>query len=206
MKSAAARFPRKSMSTNELQVSLPCVCGRNLIAGAKDAGGSIACDCGKSVAVPNLSKLRTVAGADPFVTNPAEAIRKLREQGVEPAGDKCLLCGSSHAVSYKCHAQCESSHVARVDSGETDDLVLLRMILNPFRGLLWQLFALKAKQIERRGHDIAVTFLLPICDPCAATAGNMMRAATAKQLMLKVPVYKELLEYYPKLQLKIERA
>ena len=58
---------------------------------------------------------------------------------------------------------------------------------------------------EQRGHDIAVTFTLPVCDPCATTVGNVTRPKTAKQLMAKVPVLSELLTYYPRLQLTVER-
>ena len=32
-------------------------------------------------------------------------------EGVNPAGERCLLCGSNAAVFYECHAVCESSYV-----------------------------------------------------------------------------------------------
>jgi hypothetical protein len=59
---------------------------------------------------------------------------------------------------------------------------------------------------ERRGHDIAVTFTLPVCDPCVTTVGNITRPKTAKQLMAKVPVLNELLIYYAQLKLTVERS
>ena len=99
------------MGTTELQVSLSCSCGRSVIARAKDAGGAVSCACGKLVAVPRLSELRTLSARDAYVTNPVEAIRKLQSEGANPAGERCLLCGSNAAVFYECHAICESSYI-----------------------------------------------------------------------------------------------
>ena len=58
---------------------------------------------------------------------------------------------------------------------------------------------------ERRGHDDAEEFTLPVCSACAATTGNVTRPKVAKQLMAKVPAFSELLEYYPQLKLTVER-
>jgi hypothetical protein len=188
----------------ELQAFLTCSCGETVTARAKDAGGLTACSCGNSVRVPSLSELRKSAGADPFVTNPSEAIRRQHEQGINPAGDRCLLCGSSSAVFYDCKAICESSHVARIDD-EVDDVQLFRMILNPFRVLLWQLLRRRVTRLEKRGHDVSVTFQLPVCDPCSAMTGKVIKVSTAKKLMRRVPLYANLLDYYPRLKITIER-
>jgi hypothetical protein len=197
------------MGTNELRVSLSCSCGRWVIARAKDAGGSVACVCGKQVAVPRLSELRTLAGADAFVTNPAEAIRKLQSEGINPAGERCLLCGSNAAVLYECQAVCESSYMKKSSSDDSYSLpqIFLSILFLPriFFIPLMMLRKNDAEPDERRGHDVAVTFTLPVCDPCATTVGNITRPKIAKQLMAKVPVLNELLTYYPRLELTVER-
>jgi hypothetical protein len=206
MRSATGRFRRRNMGLSELQVDLTCVCGRTVLARAKDAGGSIACGCGKSVAVPTLSQLRRLAGVDAYVTNPAEAIRKAQRQGINPAGDKCLICGSPTAVFYTCDAICETSQLKRVAGTESTDIPrLLSFLILPWilSFLMWR--RSQPAEAEIRGHDIEVTFSLPVCDPCATTTGNVTRPSVAKQIMANVPLYRELLEYYPNLTLRIER-
>ena len=196
------------MGTNELQATLSCGCGRSVVARAKDAGGTVPCTCGKQVAVPRLSQLRTLAGADAYTTNPAEAIRKLQSQGIRPAGDRCLLCGATSPAIYSCHAVCESSHV-KTSSSEGGYSVpkLLGLLVLP--KLLFFLYLLFRKESvegpERRGHDVAVDFTLPVCGACAATTGNVTRPKVARQLMAKVPALSELIEYYPQLELTVER-
>ena len=197
------------MGTNELRISLSCSCGRSVIARSKDAGGSVACVCGKQIAVPRLSELRRLAGADAFVTNPAEAIRKLQSEGVNPAGERCLLCGSNAAVFYECHAVCESSYVKKSSSDNLYSLpkLFLSILFLP-RILFIPLMMLRDKDnepSERRGHDVAVTFTLPVCDPCAATSGNVTRPHNARRLMARVPALAELLAYYPQLKLTVAR-
>jgi hypothetical protein len=197
------------MDMSELQAKVPCVCGGSVIVRAKDAGGIAKCACGKLVSVPNLSKLREMTGAEPFVTNPAEAIRKLHLQGIDPAGDKCVLCGSSVPVAYDCHAVCESSHLKSSADAESPSIPRLLTLLFLPHLITWFMLCFRRSEpmeAERRGHDISISFNLPVCDPCVATGGNPVRPAVAKQLMIKVPAYKKLLEYYPKMTLSIKRA
>src|SRR4051812_10679826 len=161
MKYATAAFHRTSMGTSDLKVAIPCACGRNLTARAKDAGGSVACSCGHVVPVPNLSKLRAMAGADPFVTNPAEAIRKSQDQGIDPAGNACLSCGSSAVTRYKCHAVCESSHLKRTPGADSPSVPRMLTLLFLPHLITWLLFCFRKaepQETERRGHDIEVSF------------------------------------------------
>lgn len=187
----------------EIQAKLECTCGRSVVARAKDAGGSIVCSCGQPIAIPNLSTLRTLAGRDAYVTNPVEAIRKMQNDGNDPAGDKCLLCSTARPVIYRCTAVCEQSHVQK--TGSDSDGIIRWFILPSFLNVLLS-FQNRGSKFERRGHDIEVVFNLPLCELCATSTGNPTRSAVAKRLMQRVPVYKDLLEYYPALTLKIERG
>jgi len=195
------------MSANELQVDLKCLCGGAVTARARDAGGSLQCSCGRSVAVPNLSKLRTLAGTDAYVTNPAEAICKAQREGNDPAGDKCLMCGSSAAVFYKCRAICESSHVKHGTGKESGDIPRLMSLLFLPKLiaflLLWKWN--QPREPEVRGHDVEVSLTLPVCERCATTSGSAVPPSVARQLMSKVPLYQKLLEYYPELTLRVDR-
>jgi hypothetical protein len=151
--------------------------------------------------VPNLSKLRTLAGADAYVTNPVEAIRKAQQSGNDPAGDKCLHCGSASPVKYHCTAVCERSHVKRASADPPSMLhwLLLPVVVNI---LLW--FRSDDDYADRQGHDIEVTFTLPVCDVCKSTVGNVTRPNVAKKFMHQVPLYRELLAFYPYLTLTVQ--
>jgi hypothetical protein len=192
------------MATSELQVSLPCECGGSVTARARDAGGSIRCNCGRNVSVPRLSELRQLSGADPFITNPVEAIRKAQRAGIDPAGDKCLLCGVERPVFYELNAVCEQSHVKKSNSGDSGGL--LRWFVLPFIANVLISLQKQDETIDRRGHDVEVTFRLPVCDLCTSTSGSPTRDSVARQLMLLVPAYKDLLDYYPRLVLSTKRG
>jgi hypothetical protein len=157
------------------------------------------------VKVPRLSELRKLAGCDAFVTNPAEAIRKMQASGVDPAGERCLLCCSTAAEFYGCDAVCESSHVKRPSSNYDPVNTVLTLI--SWRRKLSYLFSLFSEQVdeepERRGHDIQVSFTLPVCRACQATAGNVTRPKVAKRLMANVPVLAELMDFYPQLTVNV---
>jgi hypothetical protein len=192
---------------SELQVSLPCGCGKAVIARAKNAGDAVNCSCGRSVAVPNLSTLRTLAGGEAYVTNPVDAINKMLRQGINPAGNVCLLCGSTSPVHYRCEAVCESTHLKRSGGAESNDIphLLAYIFLGRWLGALLSGSG-GPRNSEVQGHDVAVTFDMPVCDACAATNGNPTRTAAAKDLMLRVPAYKELLTRYPDLTLSVKRS
>jgi hypothetical protein len=185
----------------EVLANLPCECGATVAARAADAGGTIACDCGRVVAVPKLSMLRTLAGADAYVTNPVEAIRKAQQGGNDPVGDKCVACGSTDSVSYQCAAVCESSHAKR----DGDSNFILRWLFLPVfvNILMWH--RQNDEYGDRRGHDVEITFKLPVCRQCESALGNVMRPSIAKQLMARVPLYRDLLTYYPNLSLTIDK-
>lgn len=192
----------------DLQAQLACTCGRLVVARAKDAGGSVTCACGKQVTVPRLSELRTLSGADAYITNPAEAIRKLQAQGINPAGDRCLVCSAMSPDFYVCHAACEESYTKKESS--TGDVSLptlfVKILLRPQR-LLASLTTSQNNMdtsAERRGHDVNVSFNLPVCGACTASAGGTIRPKKAKKLMTGVPALADLLAFYPNLKLEVE--
>jgi len=199
------------MGLSELQTILTCECGKSHIATAKNAGSQIQCGCGRSVAVPTLSKLRTQAGKDAYITNPAEAIRKQQNEGGSPAGDRCILCGSTSPIGYTCDAVCESSRLLKTassdQSGSSASHVLWTMLVpSPIR-MIRRLMRRHERPTDavRVGHDVEVSFDLPVCDACAKTVGEVTRLRVCKELMGRVPLYKDLLTYYPNLALTVRR-
>jgi hypothetical protein len=192
---------------SDLLATLSCSCGRSVFARARDAGGRISCECGNNIAVPNLSQLRILAGADAFVTNPAELIRKLQAEGKNPAGKSCLNCGSASPQFYDCHAVCESSHIKAGTTKEAGDIPRLLSLLFLPKLILFLMLAVRRKpqESEIRGHDIEVSFKIPICSACAKTIGDVTRPKTALQVLSRAPVLAKLIAYYPQLQLQLTR-
>jgi hypothetical protein len=183
---------------NNLRTTLLCDCGNSNAVSAMEAGTLINCPCGKSITVPSLSKLRQLAGQDAFVTNPADAIRKIQRDGGNPAGDRCVLCGSDSPQFYECHALCESPQLKHAQDAEASDIprqmlgVANYILLGP---ILWLLaaFAFARRPADSGnevvGHEVQVAFTLPICNACAASSGDVTRPTVAKRLMELVPIY-----------------
>jgi hypothetical protein len=192
---------------SELQATLTCECGKSHIATEKNAGSQIPCGCGRLVAVPTLSKLRTQAGKDAYVTNPAEAIRKHQRESGSPAGDRCILCGSTSPIHYTYDAVCESSRLKAASSDQSGTNVFWIMLVPGVIRLIRRLVKRcdRSTDAVRVGHDIEVSFDLPVCDACTRTAGDMTRPRVSKELMRRVPLYNDLLAYYPNLTLTVRR-
>jgi hypothetical protein len=143
-----------------------------------------------------------LAGADAYTTNPVEAICKALANGDDPAGTTCVQCGAAAPAIYRCTAICEESHAKRTaDRDSAVRWLLLPIFVNM---MLW--FHHQEEEIDRQGHDVEVSFNLPVCDACARPVGNVLRPAVARQFLLRVPVYRELLEFYPNLKLKIDAS
>lgn len=198
-----------------LKVELLCECGRPTVARSKDAGSTIHCACGRSVSVPSLSRLRTLAGRDAFVTNPAEAIETAIRNGEKPAGDRCVMCGATDPSIYTCHATCETTCVkgGEHESNDMGRLFWLTAVFLVFKFLLFAFwwrgifgFRRRSEEFEIRGHDVGASFPLPVCDSCSSTAGGVTQVKVAKHVMSKVPMYKALLDHYPQLELRVEQS
>ncbi len=197
------------MGMNEA-VSISCNCGQVHAIREIQAGSQIRCSCGRSVDVPSLGNLRQLAGKEAYVTNPAEAIRKSVAQGIEPAGNSCLVCGSDVSNTYRCVAECERSLTKDAQNNE-NSLVrflarLISVILIP-KLLVIYLFSRPAANSEPQvfGHDVAVEFQLPVCEQCAQAGHDPRKHRVARKMLQEVDLLNQLLEYYPAIALRIER-
>lgn len=103
----------KSMSTSRFRVPIECDCGHTLFAHQGNAGTVVPCECGQSIRIPRLSRLRELSGADAFSTNPGDIIRKAVTREQSPGSAGCVSCGAQSAPLYRCFAQCESSFQKR---------------------------------------------------------------------------------------------
>lgn len=185
---------------------LPCTCGRVVEASTTEAGTRKVCRCGSDILIPNLSELRRLAGKHAYVTNPAELITDSLSKGINPSGDSCLCCKSSNPVRFTCIAECES-FVVKGGKSDPNSIPRLLTLLGSFTFLpkLLLLFAGDNRDSFDEptilGHDVTIEFPLMVCNRCARTGNDPRRPSVAKNLMKKVPMYKDLLAYYPDLRL-----
>jgi hypothetical protein len=161
------------------------------------AGGSVACRCGRKLAVPPLSELRRGAGADAYVTNAVEVVRQKLSRGELPAGPGCVRCGSSAHVMVTCRVVCERPFA----SGSDDD----GGSLVGFLSLGWLSF-LRRKRApasgEVHGRETVLELPLGLCDSCRSEAGNLRRPRVLRRLIAAVPDYQRLLDEYPEAELQ----
>lgn len=189
------------------EVELTCECGAKMRARFQDAGGQLNCDCGQSLSVPPLSKLRQLAGQDAYTTNAVEAIQKQLNQGQIPAGLDCLICNAVNCQQHDFIAVCESTYTKGTDSAAANDIPslmskLFLIFAAPRLLVFWLLKRSDEIEVEQFGRDTSVEVALPVCDSCVSSGHNPKSVKTAKKLMRQVALYDRLLEEYPTLKLE----
>jgi hypothetical protein len=204
MKSAVASFRVKSMGSNNLLLNVPCMCGRSLAVNSTQAGAKVSCECGKEIQLPSLSQMRKLAGQDAYATNPADKIKRSLKDGINPSGNTCLCCNSLHPLRFELSAECEQMVV----KGQGDPTSIPSLFAKFAAILFLPRFLLllmgsggPTNEPDVMGHDVSVDFPLMVCDACVKSGQDPRRNAVAKKLMQKVPVYQELLSFYPDLKL-----
>jgi hypothetical protein len=194
------------MGSTKNSVMVPCSCGRSIEVEITQAGTRVHCGCGAQVQVPNLSALRNLAGKHAYASNPAEVIKRTLADGINPAGESCLCCKSPSPIRFVLHAQCESP-IVRNRSNQADSClkVIAEMVSLLFLPRLLLILMTRNdppyEEAEVAGYDVAVQFPLMVCERCVRSGQDPRRPSTAKKLMAKVPLYSELLAYYPDLHL-----
>jgi len=179
------------------QLHVTCPCGERLAVTSGMAGESVPCRCGRKLAVPPLSELRRRAGADAYVTNAVEAVRKKLNRGELPAGPGCILCGSPAHSTVACRVVCERAFAGRESEDGGSFLAFL---------MLGGLSFLRRKRPggsgEVHGRDTDVELPLRLCDSCRSNAGNLRRPRALRRLIAAVPDYQRVLDEYPEAELQ----
>jgi hypothetical protein len=184
---------------------LPCACGSSITVREASAGAKIPCGCGRTVVVPSLRDLRRMAGAAEPSFSPEFVVEAMLVAGRLPEGNNCLLCGLGTDHSLCCMTTCELAYV-----GEIKPPWAIRFSVEKGLGLIpgvGQLFALIAGLLLDRttvtgewGRDRVFPLPLRVCPACAQDLTN---PEEIKRAMFLVPVYKDLLEKYPRATIAI---
>ena len=182
-------FRRKDTWIMEYPVS--CICGITIHVPEGAGGTQARCSCGRSVAVPRLSELRELARRSPEF--PELIIEDLLKEGRLPADSACLRCGEETDTIYSVLAECE-----RARYGPPGCMVLpITWVTILFGTVVYRV----TKPVWLEGRDVLLRLPLRLCTGCARW---MCAAGAFKEVMRRVPVYKQLLQKYPAAKVSLE--
>ena len=173
-----------------MEFSITCPCGAQLRMTSADAGGLKPCSCGTSNSVPSLSELRLQAGQRRYAYSIAEKLRYMHANSELPLHDTCVFCGLPTEDVAHCSVECERPHTNGRGFWGT---VLLGMFL-PF----WLFASINREYMnpEVVGRELTVNTPVPVCPDCSK--GHRKELRNLAELLRRVPLYKQLLEEYPK--------
>src|SRR5262245_10864654 len=120
---------------------IECTCGRRIVVGPAESGTQRVCDCGASVAVPSLSRLRELAQQDAFESGVIDTIRRMIRDGALPWGETCAATGVRTDDVF---VECERFHAAR----DRQWIQVLALIVT-----LLVLLAMRDEQGEAQGRE-----------------------------------------------------
>ena len=179
-----------------MAVPLRCTCGRDLSVELSQAGGEVACECGETIAVPSLSKLRELSGKGAYEAGIIDTINRMIGSGELPWGDRCAVSGEPTSDAIDLYVEAE-----RVFQGGSNTalIALLAVVCSPLLALI---LAQKPRQ------DVGRTTI--VHTPLRVAARNQRRVLrwssqrAIKRWLRSVPVYAELLNDYPRAQVVFE--
>jgi hypothetical protein len=177
-----------------------CSCGAEIGVTAGQAGETAVCRCGKWVAIPNLSDLRRSAGEAAYGEDVVGAVRHaLAAGGALPAG-RCVSCGTATESRLDVVAECETPF-AHKPSG-------LRHVLALFWIQMWAVLEIagrnrKGDAPEVYGREVVVQLRLSLCGDCRSHQPGLLKPRRVKHLLRLVPLYRGLLDKYPRARLTI---
>lgn len=144
-----------------MQFRLTCECGESITVSEGAAGVDMPCDCGRSIRVPSLAKLREQAGLEAVPITPETRIRGMITAGELP-GTTCIACGADAAAHVPLLAVCEREYKAGGGRGDGFSPYLL---LVPF-GRLYAVMTSSRQNDEFHGRETVVPVPLALCDSC----------------------------------------
>jgi hypothetical protein len=174
-----------------------CECGKRLPVTASMAGGTVRCECDRSVAVPLLSKLRQAAGQRPFESGTIDTIRRMIAEGSLPPSRQCALTGRPTDDVAQVQVECERvwKRGPKTKAGWT--FFALAFLIGIFWFVwLWLWWDLLNRKPEELGRDTVVWIPLRVC---ADQQHRLRRMGQwrLRRLLRQVPIYAQLLNEYP---------
>lgn len=181
-----------------MEYHVECRCGTQVAVKADDAGSTVLCECGESVTVPSLSKLRTTAGISSYESGAIDAIQRMLAEGTLPWGETCAVSGRPTRDVILINVQCE--HLAP-PKDPIKFALLLAMCAGP-----WATLILFSKPGQAHGRDTAVIVPLRVCREYQHGLEGWRGRRKLRRLLKTVPVYARLLGEYPSAALSINET
>lgn len=167
---------------------LNCKCTREIPVSAGQAGTTITCECGRTLAVPSLGKLRELAGQGRYEAGTIDRIHGMIKRGALPAGDRCVVSGEYTHDVFDLWVQAE-----KIVTGDENRLAkaLVALLISPV--LLGAIYRPLRANVGRE------TFVPTPLRVAAAYHGKVQRASQRKlkRWLRTVPIYADLLREYP---------
>jgi hypothetical protein len=157
---------------------------------ADDAGTAVRCECGESVPVPSLSKLRAAVGIGSYESGAIDAIRRMLAEGTLPWGETCAVSGRPTRDVLRIEVQCERLHLPQ---DPTKVVLLLATCFGPWATLI--LF--RGQRDQAHGRDTVVRIPLRVCREYHRGLERWWMKRKLRRLLRTVPVYARLLDEYP---------
>ena len=177
------------------QFSLDCQCGRAIAVAGSQAGSTVVCDCGATVQVPSLGKLRESSGIGRYESGITDRIQRMVQTGELPGGHTCV-----------------------VSQNPTDDVIELEIFMPRFFKPeddhekttvmmfgIWSLVYLALVRPRQFAEEGGTTVHVPL--RVARRSHKKVRRMSQrrlKRLLRTVPVYAQLLEENPDARISVD--
>ena len=172
-----------------------CVCGKYLTVTGGSVGAKLSCECGREVAVPTLRELREQAGEVGYKGSPELLVEHHLATGSYPTNGQCVDCLREAEEVLTVELDCERTLEKGGDSGVFG--MLLTMLLFLPLGLF--VYFRRRERGRQIGQDRVYRLPLEMCGPCRHV---VRKNADVRERLLKVPVYRQLLEKYPRAKIR----
>ena len=178
-----------------MAISLACSCGQAVLVELSQAGGETACQCGQTIRIPSLSKLRELSGKGAYEAGIIDTIHRMVASGELPAGDRCVVASEPSDDVFELYGEAEQ--VSQIGTSVAQ-AALVAVLCSPVLAI-----AMALKPIRDVGRSTIVLTPLRVC------AKHQPRVLRASQRALKrwlrtVPVYAQLLNDYPRARILFE--
>jgi hypothetical protein len=155
---------------------------------AGQAGTTIACECGRSISVPSLGKLRELTGRGRYEAGTIDRIYAMIKSGQLPSGERCVVSGEYTHDVFDLWVQAE-----KIFTGDENRFArfLVAFFISPL--LIRPYFQPERANVGRE------TFV-PTPLRVAPSYHGRVRAASQRKLkrwLRSIPIYAELLHEYP---------
>lgn len=175
---------------------VPCACGKVHEVSAGAAGSSFACECGRTVEVPSLVKLKASAG-ESTVSADFE-LDQMIGTGALPMEDTCGVCGARTKHALRVTVVCEREDEKGGTPANRPAMGCLAFGPVGLFVLAINLFGWRPKRTF--GQNLTYHLPIRVCESCD---GEEWTEDATRSVLERTPLYARLLDKYPKAEVRL---